>query len=568
MAHTTEMAHCAKTTPLSIISTMPQQPDLESCPQTDRIILAIQAIESDASLSLRRAAAVYNVPETTLQRQRVKPASDHNTHHNASKLRRHEEEAIVQSIRKLDARGFAPTLSYVREMANQLLAVRDGGQVGENWAYRLVRRRPEIKSQVTRQRDHQRVLCSNPAIIGPWFNLVRNVKAKYGILDEDVYNFDETGFQMGVGGSVKVVTASERRLKPLGVQPGDREWATLIAGINAMGWSIPPFFIFKAKHHNQAWYHNPKDWRIGVSKNGWTTNELGLAWLQHFIQHTEARRVGSHRLLIIDGHESHKSLAFQDLCEERNIITLCMPPHSSHILQPLDVGCFAPLKQAYKKELRGLADSHIHHIDKKAFLAAFKPIFNKAFSKNNILSSFRATGLVPHNPDVVLSRLEVQPRTPTPPALGPTPWQPKTPSNALEIEAQTTLIVKRITDHKESSPDSIIEMVLQVKKGSTLKVHSHTLLEARIANLEEANQAASERKKRKKKRIQKGGTLSQAEAEDIIEQRDVEIQLEVERRQERVRAGGSAGGIRRCKNCGEAGHNKRTCKKDAVEVED
>jgi hypothetical protein len=51
----------------------------------------------------------------------------------------------------------------------------------------------------------------------------------------------------------------------------------LIAGINAIGWSIPPFFIFKAKNYNQAWYYNPLDWRIGVSKNGWTTNELGLA---------------------------------------------------------------------------------------------------------------------------------------------------------------------------------------------------------------------------------------------------------------------------------------------------
>jgi hypothetical protein len=232
------------------------------------------------------------------------------------------------------------------------------------------------------------------------------------------------------------------------------------------------------------------------------------------------------------------------------------------------VGCFAPLKQAYKKEVRGLADSHIYYIDKKAFLAAFKPISNKAFLKNNILLSFRATGLVPNNPDVVLSGLEVQPRTPTLPALGPTPWEPRTPSNAWEIEAQITLIVKRIIDHKESSPDSIIEMVLQVKKGSTLKVHSHTLLEARIANLEEANQAASERKKRKKKRIQRRGTLSQAEAENIVEQRDIEIQLEAERRQQRVRAGGSVGGIRRCKNCGEAGHNKRTCKKYAAEVED
>jgi hypothetical protein len=195
---------------------------------------------------------VYNVPETTLRRQRVKPASTRVIHHNASELQRHEEDTIVQYIRKLDDRGFAPTLSYVQEMANQLLAARGGSQTGDKWAYRFIRRRAEIKSQVSRPRDHRRVLCSNPAIISLWFNLVRNVKAKYRILDEDTYNFDETGFQIGVTGSVKVVTASKRRLKPLSVQPGDREWITLIACINAMGWSIPPFFILKAKHHDEA----------------------------------------------------------------------------------------------------------------------------------------------------------------------------------------------------------------------------------------------------------------------------------------------------------------------------
>jgi DDE superfamily endonuclease len=242
----------------------------------------------------------------------------------------------------------------------------------------------------------------------------------------------------------------------------------LIAGINAIGWLIPPFFILKAKHHNQAWYHqNNKEWRIAVSNNSWTTNELGFAWLEHFIRHTEACTVGGYRLLILDGHESHKSLAFQDLCEENKIITLCMPPYTSHILQPLDVGCFAPLKRAYKEEIRVLANCHINHIDKKAFLAAFTQVFDKAFSKDNILSSFRATGLVLDSPEVVLSKLEVKPRTPTPPLPGPTPWQPKTPSNAWEIEAQTTLILKRIRDHKSSSPESIIEMVLQVQKGST-----------------------------------------------------------------------------------------------------
>jgi hypothetical protein len=101
---------------------MSQPSNLKLLPRADRVALAIQAMKSNASLSQRRAAAAYNVPETTLQRQRVKPASTHVIHHNASKLQRHEEDAIVQYIRKLDERGFAPTLSYVQEMANQLLA--------------------------------------------------------------------------------------------------------------------------------------------------------------------------------------------------------------------------------------------------------------------------------------------------------------------------------------------------------------------------------------------------------------------------------------------------------------
>jgi hypothetical protein len=101
---------------------------------------------------------------------------------------------IVQYIRKLNKQGFAPTLSYIQEMANQLLAARGGGQTGDKWAYRFIRQRSEIKSQVSRPRDYWRVLCSNLAVISPWFDLVRNVKAKYRILDEDTYNFDKTSF--------------------------------------------------------------------------------------------------------------------------------------------------------------------------------------------------------------------------------------------------------------------------------------------------------------------------------------------------------------------------------------
>jgi hypothetical protein len=211
----------------------------------------------------------------------------------------------------------------------------------------------------------------------------------------------------------------------------------------------------------------PRDWAIAVSDNGWTTNELGVEWLKHFIKHTKGKVVGARRLLVLDGHESQHSLEFQELCKENNIYTLYMPPHSSHLLQPLDVGCFSPLKRAYSREIEALIRHHINHITKLEFLLAFKTAFDRSFTAANICSAFQGAGLVPLQPDVVLSKLDVQLRTPTPAALEEVLWEARTPpSNVRELEAQSTLIRNRVRRHKISSPASIIEAIDQLNNVS------------------------------------------------------------------------------------------------------
>jgi hypothetical protein len=65
-----------------------------------------------------------------------------------------------------------------------------------------------------------------------------------------------------------------------------------------------------------------------------------------------------------------------------------MPLYASYILQLLDVSCFAPLKQVYRIEIRGLVDSYINYVNKKAFLATFLVVYKKAVLKSNILLSF------------------------------------------------------------------------------------------------------------------------------------------------------------------------------------
>ena len=128
------------------------------------------------------------------------------------------------------------------------------------------------------------------------------------------------------------------------------------------------------------------------------------------------------------------------------------------------------------------------------------------------------------------------------------------------------MIRDRIQRHKSSSPASIIAALDQFRKGAEVMAYEATLMRDRIKSLEKANQAASKRKQRKKKRIQKEGTLTIAEGEEIIAQKEVNQQVDSETRQEKARSGASRQASARCTRCREQGHNSRTCKKDTIDT--
>ena len=112
---------------------------------------------------------------------------------------------------------------------------------------------------------------------------------------------------------------------------------------------------------------------------------------------------GRYRLLILDGHSSHATASFDQFCTERRIIPLYMPPYSSHLLQPLDISCSAPLKYYYGQKIREMAQNDIHAIDKQVLISIYSSIHGRAFSKSNILSAFSAVGLIPFKPERVLA---------------------------------------------------------------------------------------------------------------------------------------------------------------------
>jgi hypothetical protein len=360
----------------------------------------------------------------------------------------------------------------MEDMANLLLAERGTKKVGKLWARNFVKRQPQLQTRINRVFDYQRALCEDPNKILTWFELVRNVRAKYGIDDVDIYNFDKTGFMMGVITPNMVVTRAERSGKPKKIQPGNQEWSTVIQGINAQAWCIPPFIVVKAVYHLANWYSEcdlPPDWIIKPTDNGWTNNETGLEWIQHFDKHTAHRKSGIYRMLVMSGHSSHLSAGFDRFCKEKKIIAISVPSHSSHILQPLDVGYFGPLKRAYSQQIEQLVKSHINHVTKVDFLIAFKAAFFTTMRETNTKAGFRVSRLVPLDPDIVLSKLDIKLRTPTPPGSPATttgPWISQTPQNPTEAVSQSTLIKDPIARHHSSSPTPIYEAVDQLAKGT------------------------------------------------------------------------------------------------------
>ncbi|KAG6990148.1 Tigger transposable element-derived protein 6 [Fusarium oxysporum f. sp. conglutinans] len=394
------------------------QPPIMSQPSNEaRILLALQALQNNPKLRLRRAATIYKVGYSTLRDRRNGIQSRSDWVPKSRKLSDLEEQIIVQFLLDLDSRGFPARLRFVEEIANSLLADRDASPVGKRWAHNFVKRQPELKTRLFRRYDYQRAKCEDPTIIRGWFRLVQNTIAKYGIRSDDIWNFDETGFMMGLIMAGMAVTGSERQGRPKSVQPGNREWITVIQAINAEGQSIAPFIIGAGQYHLANWYREsnlPADWVIATSQNGWTNNELGLEWLKHFDRSTTKRSNARYRLLILDGHESHHSTDFEKYCKENKIITLCMPAHASHLLQPLDIGCFAVLKKAYGQEIEHLIRCSITHISKTEFFPAFYAAFKATFTESNIRGGFRGAGLAPLDPETVISKLDVQLRTPTP----------------------------------------------------------------------------------------------------------------------------------------------------------
>jgi 4-hydroxybenzoate polyprenyltransferase len=358
-------------------------------------------------VSINKATLTYGLTRSTLQDRIKGSTTSEEAQETRQKLSKIQEKRLHDWIIIQADLGCPVSHHQVRDFASKV-AIHNGfpDGVGKNWLQAFLTRWPDIKTLRGKRIDSDRFNGASTDITKAFFMLlmmpaVRIVKQK------NRWNVDEVGMMEGIGMNGLVLGSREKK-SVLIKQPGSRSWITILEAISADGRVLPPTVIFKGKTIQQQ--HFPQnldflnDWNFTCSEKGWTNNEIALIWLKTvFIPLTRPDNPKEPRLLILDGHGSHMTEEFLFECYENNIFLLFLPAHASHVLQPLDVAVFGPLKYFYRRFISDLAIiADTSQVGKISFLYNYYKARQEAITKSNACAGFKATGLWPVNVAKVL----------------------------------------------------------------------------------------------------------------------------------------------------------------------
>lgn len=352
-------------------------------------------------LSMRQAAAIYNVPYTTLQR-RVSlygrgEESDGNIKKVGARTILDEETETMLTYRLLNAanRGLEITPRTVRKYAFEIAERKnikhcfnkETKMAGEDWYYKFIRRHEELNvlvhEAICLYKGNAKEMENEAVFLGALRKIL--IANKLVEKPESVYNADEIRLPMKYCRNcpVKGFIDEDRSTK-----------VPILTCVNAIGQYIPPFVAFKGvQTQKDLPLHDnmPNGAEIVLTESGGITEETFKVWLKHFDRY---RNKDNNVILILDP-AMLISYSIVDLCESLGIEILLLPPNTS--LKPLD---------AFFKSLRKYFDEKVNTwqslnpdevITNNVFGVHFKEAWNNTASVGNATEGFEKCGIYPLN---------------------------------------------------------------------------------------------------------------------------------------------------------------------------
>ena len=238
-----------------------------------------------------------------------------------------------------------------------------------------------------------RAKSTSDEVLSKYYKELKSVLEKNDLVDRPdlIWNVDETGLIMEHTPTNVVCFKGQT---PQCVTSARGKTVTIVACGSAVGTRLPPYYIFPGKRWCDSFLLDTCPGSTGtMTESGWSNSVVFMDFMErHFLKFVST---GDKPILVLfDGHKSHINLTLTQWGNAHNIKFFVLPPHTSHVTQPLDVGCFGPLKNAYYSEcqayMRQNPDLQINTVGRISSKA-----YNKALTPENHVSSFKKTGIYP-----------------------------------------------------------------------------------------------------------------------------------------------------------------------------
>ncbi|CAF1521897.1 unnamed protein product [Adineta steineri] len=371
-----------------------------------------QALEQvdNGSRSVRNAVNYFHIPFTTLN-SHVNKLVVYEEVGRPTKFNQLEEQYLQETAFVLQSWGKPLSIEEFLDLAKRYAASLNKGHLfpsespSYDWLRSFLKRHQNLVLKKSRPLEKKRASVTIEQVYG-WHNLLTEIINDNDLVNRpgQIYNCDETGMSDSVSYSKVLVHRQSTNSYRTQGGSGGRAYTTVIFCGSATGHLLPPFVIYKSKRLFQEWCTGgPPDAGYSNSENGWIDQQLFYEWFdQIFLKHT--KDLPRPLVLIVDGHGSHFKVETLKLAVQNEVIILCLPSNATHILQPLDLVFFNPLKIEGRKVLK---NEYKRTQDKNIGKAQFPTLLSELWKtdaigqKTNLIKSFMRAGVFPLNKQAI-----------------------------------------------------------------------------------------------------------------------------------------------------------------------
>lgn len=318
-----------------------------------------------------------------------------------------EETFLVQWIMLIQQRHFPITKTMLLDSVEKIIKKTKrqnpfkNNRPGDKWFKSFLRRHPELSSRVAQNLTPARENVTEKQI-RHWFDEVREYLNSSNLFDitnepKRVFNADESAFYLNPKGSKVLARKGDKNIYSVGGDEKDN--LTVLLTANAAGQVAPPMILFTySRVPTHIAMSIPSSWGIGNSESGWMCSATFYEYIANiFVPWLDKEKIERPILLFIDGHKSHLTLHLSNFCMDNGIELVALFPNSTHLLQPMDVAVFRPLKNAWKNEIQKWRSANGGI---KVLKQNFGALFGKALehvTETTVKNGFRVSGICPFN---------------------------------------------------------------------------------------------------------------------------------------------------------------------------